>query len=137
MTGSSRLDEVRWWLSAAKQDLEFAERLAAEGNPVWRFACYHAQQAAEKTLKGALIYLRDHPPHTHDLDKLRDRLPAGWQLHAAFPALNQLTMWEHRERYPDASPPATEQDARAATVTARRLAIDRLRLAAARIRYGS
>jgi HEPN domain-containing protein len=42
--------------------------------------CYHAQQAVEKALKGALTYLQIAFPFTHDLDRLRDLIPSTWDV---------------------------------------------------------
>ena len=45
----------REWFEKADQDLELARRALGPGKPLPEMACYHAQQCAEKYLKGYLI----------------------------------------------------------------------------------
>ncbi len=40
------------WFEKAEQDLEMARRAMLPGAPIPEMACYHAQQCAEKHLKG-------------------------------------------------------------------------------------
>ena len=47
----------RDWFEKADQDLELARRALGPGKPLPGMACYHAQQCAEKYLKGYLIGL--------------------------------------------------------------------------------
>jgi HEPN domain-containing protein len=44
---------------------------------------FHAQQAAEKALKGALVLPYVAVPRTNDLDDLRNRLPDDWRAKAS------------------------------------------------------
>ena len=60
------------WLKQAHNDLALAE--LAKDNGFMAQACYHASQAAEKALKGALLELGIEPPHTHVLNELVQRL---------------------------------------------------------------
>ena len=60
------------WLKQAHNDLALA-RLVKD-NGFMAQACYHASQAAEKALKGALLELGIEPPHTHVLNDLVQRL---------------------------------------------------------------
>ena len=72
-------------------------------------ACYHASQAAEKALKGALLELGIEPPHTHVLNELVQRLDKeGMQVTNlnALP-LRGLSRMAIQSRYPvDTTPPA-------------------------------
>ena len=45
----------RDWFEKADQDLELARRALGPGKPLPEMSCYHAQQCAEKYLKGYLI----------------------------------------------------------------------------------
>ncbi len=45
----------RNWFEKADQDLEMARRALDPKQPLSEMACYHAQQCAEKYLKGYLI----------------------------------------------------------------------------------
>ncbi len=95
------------WLHQARSDLALA-RLARD-NGFLAQACYFASQAAEKSLKGALLELGIEPPHTlvlHDLVQQLDQ--AGLDTHAlqALP-LRGLSRMAIQSRYPmDATPPA-------------------------------
>lgn len=57
----------RAWLDKARNDLlNIENNLAAERIPR-DTVCFHAQQAAEKTLKSLLVYKGETPQRTHDL----------------------------------------------------------------------
>jgi HEPN domain-containing protein len=119
MTGSRRLQEVRDWLLSAREDLEFAEATAAglSGQP--RHACFSAQQAIEKILKAALIFSGVTVAKIHDLDELRDRLPAGWGVKVSHPSFGLLIEYAVAARYPDARLTITAAEAAQAVRDAR------------------
>jgi len=56
------------WFAFAKDDIESAEILIRENK--YNIACFHAQQAAEKALKGFLINNNIMLPRTHNLVEL-------------------------------------------------------------------
>lgn len=58
------------WLLYAKEDLQAAHLTLLPEYMMVRTAYYHAQQCAEKALKGYLAYKKVEPPKTHDLAKL-------------------------------------------------------------------
>ncbi len=61
------------WIKKAENDLlNIENNLAAERVP-WDTVCFHAQQAAEKALKGFLVFHGQMPPKTHDLVGLLGR----------------------------------------------------------------
>lgn len=61
---------VRHWLTKAQHDLASARKLAAEPDAYLDTAVFHLQQAAEKTVKGFLVF-HDQPfEKTHDMDEL-------------------------------------------------------------------
>ena len=95
------------WIHQARNDLALAQ-LASENN-FQAQACYYASQAAEKSLKGALLELGIEPPHTHVLNDLVRRLgEAGLatQTLEALP-LRGLSRMAIQSRYPmDATPPS-------------------------------
>lgn len=97
---------ARTWLGWALGDLEAARR-----RPGWpqrpRIVAFHAQQAAEKALKGALVLSGVAVPRTHDLDDLRNRLPDGWRAKASPPDLASLSVHGVESRYPDDLTPVT------------------------------
>jgi hypothetical protein len=51
----SDVSPEREWFEKADQDLEMARRALGPEKPLPGMACYHAQQCAEKYLKGYLI----------------------------------------------------------------------------------
>jgi HEPN domain-containing protein len=60
---------VRFWLLASWQSLTAARLLAKANPPIWNVATYHCHQAAEKALKGFLVYC-DCPPEETQLLRL-------------------------------------------------------------------
>ena len=59
------------WVEKAEADLATASReLAAAEYPNYDAVCFHAQQCAEKYLKGVLEQNHVHVPKTHDLGEL-------------------------------------------------------------------
>ncbi len=61
-------DRTAAWLRFAAEDLAVA-RLAA-GEEIWNQVCFHAQQAAEKALKGFLEATGERVPKLHALAEL-------------------------------------------------------------------
>jgi HEPN domain-containing protein len=92
--------EGRRWLRYALEDLEAGEALLNQQTVVPRHICWLAQQSAEKALKAALIFLQVDFPRRHDLDALRNLLPAGWKIKEEQPDLATLTEWSVEARYP-------------------------------------
>ena len=59
------------WRLLAERDMAVADHLAVTMSPIPTEAiAFHCQQAAEKFLKGTLVFLGVEPPYTHDLDEL-------------------------------------------------------------------
>jgi HEPN domain-containing protein len=94
-----RLDHTRGWLLKAESDLVTAKKVL-EGDGPYDTACFHAQQAAEKYLKGLLALHLVPVPRTHDLDELDELCRAtvsGWKL--ADVDLTELTPYAVELRY--------------------------------------
>jgi len=67
---NAKLELVRNWLIKARRDLAAARKLATDPDPYLDVAVYHCQQAAEKTVKGFLVF-HDQPfEKTHDVEVL-------------------------------------------------------------------
>lgn len=109
---------LRRWLRYAGDDLRVSEILL-EQSSVPRTSCFHAQQAAEKSIKAIFVFLQLDFPFTHDLDRLRDLLPAGWAVKQQFPELAELSVWAVEPRYPGDVIEANHQDAKQAVEKAR------------------
>jgi len=61
---------TKGWLIKARRDLLSAQQLAQGTAPLLDTAAYHCQQAAEKAIKGFLVYHDVRFEKTHDLDVL-------------------------------------------------------------------
>jgi len=61
---------VQNWLTRAQRDLATARKLAVGHDPFLDTAIYHCQQAAEKAIKGYLLYLDQVFERTHDVRAL-------------------------------------------------------------------
>lgn len=61
---------ARGWFLKANSDLADARRTTASEGP-YDTACFHAQQAVEKYLKGVLAWRGLEIPRTHDLEELQ------------------------------------------------------------------
>ncbi len=115
--------EALRWLSFAVGDLEAAR--SRHGRSVRpRIVAFHAQQAAEKALKAALILEGIEPRRAHDLDDLRDRLPGVWRVHRRMPDLGRLSDYAAESRYPDDITPVTP--IQSATAVRQAIAVVRL-----------
>ena len=112
------------WFAKADDDLEIARRALQPDRPLPAIACFHAQQCAEKYLKGYLV-AHDVPfRFVHDLAYLT-RLCTG--LDAAFedlrPAAKFLNAYIATARYPsEAAPEPDIEAARAAIRRAQQIA---------------
>lgn len=103
------------WLQYAREDLRAAD-LARGGELVPRLACFHAQQAAEKAMKAALVLDGVGFPFSHDLQVIRNLLPDDWPAQVRGADLAQLTVWGAESRYPGSwSEPNAENAAEAVT----------------------
>ena len=71
-------EQALTWLRFSEEDLQVASRLMTGASTAPRHACWLSQQAAEKALKAALVLEQIDFPFTHDLDALRNLLPASW-----------------------------------------------------------
>jgi HEPN domain-containing protein/predicted nucleotidyltransferase len=104
--------EVGQWLQFAEDELADADLLLSRRIAVAHTAGFWAQQAAEKALRAVYIFIQMQYPLSHNLDELRDGIPAGWHLQAAFPDLKDLSLWAVVPRYPGAQGSLTLDDAR-------------------------
>jgi len=63
-------EEVKEWFEIADRDLDSAHLLNEAVRRHYEIICYHCSQAAEKYLKGYLVFHDIVPEKTHDLLKL-------------------------------------------------------------------
>jgi HEPN domain-containing protein len=91
------------WLDWAGEDIELAEYALSRG--LWRQACFHSQQAAEKALKGMLNARRGEHPRVHSLEALLLHDPTlHEELAGRREACRYLDVFYTVARYPDALP---------------------------------
>lgn len=99
------------WFGKAHKDLRYAEIDLAAEPPAPEDALYHCQQAAEKVLKGFLVW-HDQPfPKTHDLGKLgKQAVQLDSTLEPLIDQVVELTKYAWMFRYPgeETEPSLTE-----------------------------
>ena len=66
----AKRDLVRAWLTKAQHDLASAHKLSTDPDPYLDTAIYHCQQAAEKAVKGFLVFHDRRFEKTHDIEAL-------------------------------------------------------------------
>ncbi len=115
-------DTPQAWLERARSDLALA-RAALNTPEVWlEDACFHAQQCAEKALKGLLVQCSVAFPRTHAIELLLDLLlDAGIALPDEVNEAFVLTQYAVETRYPGAWEPVTVEETRTAIDTAVRV----------------
>lgn len=94
-------DLVSLWLLKAQHDLAAAQKITSGEDTYLDVAIYHCQQAAEKALKGFLVFHDQRFEKTHDLGLLVD-LAARFDPSFAqwLDAADQLTPYATAFRYP-------------------------------------
>ena len=121
MSGEQSRDPWRW-LAYAADDL----RAARHVDLLNRHRCFLAQQAAEKAIKAALVASEVEFPWLHNLNALRELLPANWSHLRALGPLGELTVWAAVSRYPMELGDPTDSQTSAAVAQAER-AVDAAR----------
>jgi len=123
----NKADLVRGWLRKAASDVVSMQATLQAGS--LDGACFHAQQAAEKYLKGFLTY-HDRPfPTTHNLTELTSICAAiDAMFHSLAPIAAELTPYAVRLRYDDSFWPAQDVAERAcdSARTVRQFVVSRL-----------
>src|SRR3712207_5969877 len=66
----TKADHARGWFMKADSDLLTGRRLLQANGP-YDTACFHAQQAVERYLKGLLAWAERPIPRTHNLEELQ------------------------------------------------------------------
>jgi len=113
MQPGSRLEEAGEWIRFAQDDLETAQAMLRVAPPRLRAALFHAQQAAEKALKGFLVYHGVTSPITYHVGVLLDlcsRIDPS--LDEALGSAVELTQFAVRFRYPGEPDVPTPEETR-------------------------
>lgn len=120
MPDDDRSSSLREWLEFAESDLEAANALLGNER-TWAIVCFHAQQTAEKALKGYLVWLAvDDIPKTHELRVLSALIAGAGGEAPSDETLVGLTRYAVSARYPGTRRPDAT-DARDAVDEARQI----------------
>jgi HEPN domain-containing protein len=92
--------EVLLWLEEARADLRHAAKSIDIGDYNW--ACFAAQQAAEKALKALIMHVVGEYPRGHDLVRLYDVASRYVRLNLSRTLLSRLSAFYTQARYPNA-----------------------------------
>lgn len=109
------------WLRHARSDLALARSFRSQ-DVLIEDLCFHAQQAAEKSIKAVLLHMGIPFPYTHDIARLVTLLK---EAHMMWPdELDEaatLTPYAVEARYPGLGTEASEEDHRRAVDIAARV----------------
>ena len=108
------------WIRHAKSDLVLAS-VKPPDNVLLETLCYHAQQAAEKALKAALVHLKIYFPKTHNLRTLLDLIPDEVGTTDYLQQAAILTDYAVTTRYPTDTEPVEEEEYRQAIDLAKKV----------------
>jgi HEPN domain-containing protein len=111
--------ETRAWLLKARLDLAAADHAFAAVSPLLEDAVFHAQQAAEKTLKAFLAWHQNAFRKTHNIEELGEQcLALDGGLKELIDRAVPLTEYAWRFRYPGEPTSPGPDEARDALTTA-------------------
>jgi HEPN domain-containing protein len=120
-------EDVAWrlsreWLAKAATDLLVCGRLLVEGAAFSEAVAFHAQQAAEKSLKALLVARQLEFPKTHDIERLLELVALGdGPLAEALADAAELTPYGVEYRYPGEYAPVAAEAANACVSLARKV----------------
>ena len=116
------IQETRAWFAKARNDLEVAAFEMTASPPFLEDVLLHAQQAAEKSMKGLLTWHGQVFRKTHDLEELAQAsVPFIPEATLLFRKAVPLTEYAWTFRYPGDRPEPTKREAEEALGLARRL----------------
>ncbi|HIJ64942.1 MAG TPA: HEPN domain-containing protein [Candidatus Hydrogenedentes bacterium] len=104
-----RADAPLRWLRNARADLALAGVALPPGG-LYEHLCFHAHQAAEKSLKAVLLRMGVEFPFTHNLQALFDLLPAELEVPSRILEAVDLNPYAVSTRYPGEIETVTESD---------------------------
>lgn len=104
---------VQDWLLRAHSSLKLGKAGLRASGVLPEDVCFHAQQSAERALKGLLTYLAIQHPRTHALDVLLDLLKVrNIQVPDSVDEAFELTQYAVQTRCPGEWEPVTKAEAR-------------------------
>ena len=94
-------EQVSKWVELAEEDFRLAKfAFKMKSNIPYRLICYHAQQTAEKYIKGFLVSELIDFPYTHSIEALLKLTPKETGLQEFIEELSELTNYAVAKRYP-------------------------------------
>ena len=116
------LHQVCQWVEKAEHDLTAAEHmLTLLKDCPFDAVCFHAQQCAEKYLKGFLIFRSVDFPKTHDLVILLNLAGGSTALGVDLLSVEPLNRYPMETRYPGDWEPITREESEEAVKSARKI----------------
>jgi len=115
-----KLEMTRQWIMRADDDLRLAELIMGDSEPVYWAAAFHAQQCAEKILKGLLTFHDVRAGKTHDIGNLlKISISVLGDLEQFKEQAGVLTTYAVDSRYPVPHGNVSKEEAAKAMETAR------------------
>jgi HEPN domain-containing protein len=97
------------WLDRARSALDMA-KVKVTPRVLYEDLCFQAQQAAEKALKGVLIYYQEEPEFTHNINVVLDALSKHTEVPDDLRKAAKLTDYAVFTRYPGEYDDLTKED---------------------------
>jgi HEPN domain-containing protein len=103
------MERYKSWIDRAKSSYELS-RATIHNNIYFEDLCYQAQQAAEKALKGLLIYYGVEPELTHNIGVLLNELEKFTEIAENIKDAMNLTNYAVQTRYPGGYDAITKEE---------------------------
>jgi HEPN domain-containing protein len=97
------------WMQNARADMAIAS-IALPPGGMYEQLCFHAQQAAEKSIKAVLLCLGIEFPFTHNLQMLLDLIPDHISVSIEVRSVIELNAFAILTRYPGELEPVSKSD---------------------------
>ena len=100
------------WIRRARSNLARAKQGRQSEDIMYEDLCFDAQQAAEKSLKGLLVYFKKNPPRTHSIGHLLNLLRKRCKIDIPREIRDAIILNEYAvtTRYPGDWEPVTEEE---------------------------
>jgi len=112
------MEKYKSWIDRAKSSYELA-RSVVNNNVYFEDRCFQIQQAAEKVLKGLLIYFGVEPEYTHNIGLILNELEKHVEITDDVKKAIKLTNYAVQTRYPGIYNEVTEDEYKEALIIAK------------------
>ncbi len=118
----AKLEMTKQWIMRADDDLRLAELIQKDSDPVYWAIAFHAQQCAEKALKGVLTLHDIRAGKTHNIENLlRLSSPVVDGLEKLTEQAKTLSIYAVDSRYPIPHGDVSDNEATEAVETAKKI----------------